>query len=85
MDGACLIIYKNAMDHESWYSSPSCAHMKLVIVASDVVLEDVLGLEDDVEDRFVKSLASTVWYLALASALLGLGFCTVLGSRTRYF
>ena len=30
------------------------------------------------EDRFVKSLA-------LASALLGLGFCAVLGSRTRYF
>ena len=53
------------------------------IKASDVVLEDVLGLED----RFVKSLASTMLSLAvaLASALLGLGFCAVLGSRTRYF
>ena len=46
---------------------------------SDVVLEDVLGLKDVLEDRFVKSLASTVLSLALASALLGLGFCAVLG------
>ena len=52
-------------------------------MVSDVVLEDVLGLED----RFVKSLALTVLSLALdlASALLGLGFCAVLGSKTRCF
>ena len=37
---------------------------------SDAVLEDVLGLED----RFVKFLAQ--------SALVGLGFYAVLGSRT---
>ena len=57
------------------------------LLSSDEVLEDVLGLEDVLEDRFVKSLAlaSTVLSLALASALLGLGFCAVLGSRTRYF
>ena len=57
------------------------------LINSDVVLEDVLGLEDVLEDRFVKSLAlaSTVLSLALASALLGFGFCAVLGSRTRYF
>ena len=52
-----------------------------LLQTSDVVLKDVLGLED----RFVKSMASTVLSLALASALLGLGFCAVLGSRTRYF
>ena len=54
-----------------------------VLDGSDVVLENVLGLED----RFVKSLAlvSTVLSLALASALLSLGCCPVLGSRTRYF
>ena len=36
------------------------------------------------EDRFVKSLAlsSTVLSLTLASALLGFGFCAVLGLRT---
>ena len=53
---------------------PTCSRT----VNSDEVLEDVLGLEDVLEDRFVKSLA-------LASALLGLGFCAVLGSRARYF
>ena len=54
---------------------------------NDVVLEDVLGIDDVLEDRFVKSLTSTVLSLALAfaSALLGLGFCAVLGSRTQYF
>ena len=51
------------------------------IINSDVVLENVLGLED----RFVKSLALASTVLSLASALLGLGFCAVLGSRTRYF
>ena len=56
----------------------------IYISVNDVVLEDVLGLEDVLEDRFVKSLASTALSLALASALLGLGFCAVLGSRTRY-
>ena len=50
-------------------------------VDSDEVLEDVLGLED----RFVKSLALASTVLSLASALLGLRFCAVLGSRTRYF
>ena len=49
----------------------------LALIVSDEVLED----------RFVKflALASTVLSLALASALLGLGFCAVLDSRTRNF
>ena len=58
----------------------SLLHIPGMSIICDVVLEDVLGLEDVLEDRFVKSLASTV--LSLASALLGLGFCAVLGSRT---
>ena len=56
--------------------SLSCRHDN--ISTSDVVLEDVL----DLEDRFVKSLALASTVLFLASALLDLGFCAVLGSSS---
>ena len=55
--------------------------MYIYYAISDVVFEDVLGLED----RFVKSLALASTVLSLASPLLGLGFCAVLGPRTQYF
>ena len=58
---------------------------KLCLSISVVVLEDVFGLEDVFEDRFVKSLALASTVLSLASALIGLGYYAVLGSRTPHF
>ena len=77
LDGSNWSTWKFQIRHlllaEGLWSHVSCGWHCHFARSSDVVLED----------RFVKSFASTV--LSLALALLGLGFCAVLGSTTRYF